>query len=229
MLPVFVAFSFISGKQPHYLVPLFPAFALLTARVLADRLNSRVGLPALLAAALGGALLLTASGKIEAASELFAGVLSPWPVGVLMLVAGATWVAGRRGVPPGLNLAVLGVATLALVQGAAMRSFDTLYDIKPMALAIKQVQDDGRPVANAARYHAQYQFLGRLEAPLIELQGAELTRWLAAHPEAYVVMYLKDRQNLDTIPARHKQVYRRGAAILVDAKTAASVLAAAAD
>jgi 4-amino-4-deoxy-L-arabinose transferase-like glycosyltransferase len=229
MLPVFVAFSFISGKQPHYLVPLLPAFALLTARVLADRLNSRVGLPALLAAALGGALLLTASGKIEAASELFAGVLSPWPVGVLMLVAGATWVAGRRGVPPGLNLAVLGVATLALVQVAAMRSFDTLYDIKPMAQAIKQVQDDGRPVANAARYHAQYQFLGRLEAPLIELQGAELTRWLAAHPEAYVVMYLKDRQNLDTIPALHKQVYRGGAAILVNAQAAARLLAAAAD
>ena len=34
MVPIFVAFSFISGKQPHYLVPMFPAFALLTARVL---------------------------------------------------------------------------------------------------------------------------------------------------------------------------------------------------
>jgi 4-amino-4-deoxy-L-arabinose transferase-like glycosyltransferase len=224
MLPVFVAFSFISGKQPHYLVPLFPAFALLAARVLADRSGSRVGLPALLAAALGGVLILAASGRIAAVSEQLA-VLPPlWPGALLLLLALAAWVAGRRGVPPGLNLALLGAATLALVQLAAMRSFDTLYDIKPMAQAIKQVQDEGRPVVNAARYHAQYQFLGLLEAPLVELQGAELTRWLAAHPEAYVVIYLKDTQNLDTIPARHKQVYRGGAAVLVNAEAAARLL-----
>lgn len=223
MLPVFVAFSFISGKQPHYLVPLFPAFALLAARVLADHPGSRVGLPALLAAALGGALMLAASGKIGATST-FAGELSLWPGGVLVLLAAAAWVVGRRGGSPVLNLAVLGAATLALVQMAAMRSFDTLYDIKPMAQAIKQVQDEGRPVANAARYHAQYQFLGRLEAPLIELRGAELTRWLAAHPEAYVVIYLKGTQNLDAIPARHKQAYRGGAAVLVNAQAAVRLL-----
>ncbi|MDP2111054.1 MAG: glycosyltransferase family 39 protein [Thiobacillus sp.] len=229
MLPVFIAFSFISGKQPHYLVPLFPALALLAARVLADRSNPRVGLPALLAAALGGVLMLAASGQIAALHDQVAALPPLWPGVLLVLLAGAAWVAGRRGVSPVLNLAVLGAAVLALVQMAAMRSIDPLYDIKPMALAIKQVQDEGLPVANAARYHAQYQFLGRLEAPLVELQGTELTRWLAAYPEAYVVMYLKDTQNLDAIPARHKQAYRGGAAVLVDVKTAASLLADATD
>ncbi|MFO7541607.1 MAG: hypothetical protein R6W97_02200 [Thiobacillus sp.] len=53
MLPVFIAFSFISGKQPHYLVTLFPAFALLLTRVLADHMVFRVGAPALLTALLG--------------------------------------------------------------------------------------------------------------------------------------------------------------------------------
>jgi 4-amino-4-deoxy-L-arabinose transferase-like glycosyltransferase len=221
MLPVFIAFSFISGKQPHYLVPLFPAFALLAARVLADRPSSRVGLPALLAMALGVALILVASGKIAVAHEELAELPALWPGAVLVLLALAAWVAGRRGFPPVLNLALLGAATLALVQLSATRSIDPLYDIKPMAQAIRQVQAQGLPVANAARYHAQYQFLGRLEAPLVELRGAELTRWLAAHPEAYVVVYLKDRQNLDAIPARHKQAYRGGAAVLVDAQTAA--------
>ena len=47
-----------------------------------------------------------------------------------------------------------------------------------------------------------------------------------AHPEGYVVMYLKSRQNLDAIPARHKQAYRGEAAVLVDAQTAARLLAA---
>jgi hypothetical protein len=115
---------------------------------------------------------------------------------------------------------------LVLLQFAAMRSIEPMYDMKPMALAIKQVQDEGLPVANAATYHAQYQFLGRLEVPLVELRGAELTSWLAAHPEAYAVIYVKATQRLDGIKARHKQMYRGGAAVLVDAKTAASLLAA---
>ncbi|MGA7949314.1 MAG: glycosyltransferase family 39 protein, partial [Thiobacillaceae bacterium] len=36
-VPVFIAFSLISGKQIHYLVPLFPMFALFSAQILADR------------------------------------------------------------------------------------------------------------------------------------------------------------------------------------------------
>jgi len=229
MLPVFVAFSFISGKQPHYLVPLFPAFALLTARVLADRATFRVGLPALLVAVLGGVLILAASGQIAALHDQVAALPPLWPGVLLVLLGGVAWMAGRRGVSPLLNLTLMGVVTLALVQLAAMHSLKPLYDVKPLALAIRQVQDEGRPVANAATYHAQYQFLGRLEAPLAELSGAELMRWLSAHPEGYAVVYLKDSRNLGAIPARHSQGYRGGAVVLVDAQTAARLLAARTD
>jgi len=225
MLPVFIAFCFISGKQPHYLVPLFPAFALLTARVVADRPEFRVGLPALLAAVLGGAMVLAASGQIASLRDQVEAMPPAWPGVLLMLLALAVYWAGRRGVAPVVNLALLGAATMGLVQIAAMHSLGPLYDIKPMAQAIKQVQDEGRPVANAAVYHAQYQFLGRLEVPLVELQGENVPVWLAAHPEAYAVIYLKDTQALPTIVARHKQPYRGGAVVLVDAQTAASLLA----
>jgi len=229
MLPVFVAFSFISGKQPHYLVPLFPAFALLTARVLADRATFRVGLPALLVAVLGGVLILAASGQIAALHDQVAALPPLWPGVLLVLLGGVAWMAGRRGVSPLLNLTLMGVVTLALVQLAAMHSLRPLYDVKQLAQAIRQVQDEGRPVANAATYHAQYQFLGRLEAPLVVLSGAELMRWLSAHPEGYAVVYLKDSRNLGAIPARHSQGYRGGAVVLVDAQTAARLLAARTD
>ena len=143
-----------------------------------------------------------------------------------MLIALLVWVAVRRGVQPVLMLGLLGAASMSLVQLAASPSIDPLYDIKPMALAIKQVQTEGRTVANAARYHAQYQFLGRLEAPLVELKGADLKPWLAAHPNDFVVVYLKDTQKLDAFTARYKQAYRGGAAVLVDTRTAAGLLAA---
>ena len=226
MLPVFIAFSFISGKQPHYLVPMFPAFALLMARVIAARTESGVGLPALLVAVLGCALILAGSGQIAALQGQVA-VLPPlWPGVLLLLTALLAWLAGRRGIQPILTLGVLGVVTLALAQLAASRSIDPLYDIKPMAQAIKQVQAEGLPVANAAKYHAQYQFLGRLEAPLVELRGADIAPWLAANADGYVVMYLKDTPSLSAISARHKQAYRGGAAVLVDVKTATRLLAA---
>lgn len=227
MLPVFIAFCFISGKQPHYLVPLFPAFALLTARVLHDRHASGIGLPALLTAGLGGALLLASSGQIAAIAKQVEVLPPAWPGIVLVLLALGLYWAGRRGAAPVANLAVLGVATMALVQIAAMHTLGPLYDIKPMAQAIKRVQDEGRLVANAAAYHAQYQFLGRLKEPLVELRGGETPVWLAAHPDAYVVIYLKDTQTLPAIAARYKQAYRGGAVALVDARTAAGLLAAA--
>ena len=225
MLPVFVAFSFISGKQPHYLVPMFPAFALLAARVLADRPSSRVGVPALLTAVLGGVLMLAASGQIDVLRDEVAAVPPLWRSALLVLVALTAWAGGRRGVQPVVNLALLGVADLIVLQFTLVQSLRPFYDIKPMALAIKAVQDEGGRVANDAKYHAQYQFLGRLEAPLDELQGNELAPWLEAHPDGYVVMYLKDRQALVSIPARFGQGYRGGAVVLVDAPTAASLLA----
>jgi 4-amino-4-deoxy-L-arabinose transferase-like glycosyltransferase len=226
MLPVFIAFCFISGKQPHYLVPLFPAFALLAARVLADRPGSPVGLPALLAALLGGVLMLAADGRIAALHDQVAALPPAWPGVLLLLLALAAWLAGRRGVQPVVNLALLGAAAMGLVQVAAMHSLKPLHDVKPMAQAIRQVQAQGLPVVNAANYHAQYQFLGRLEKPLLQLRGAELRSWLTAHPEAYAVIYLQDRQKMAAIAARYKQAYRGGGVALVDAQTAVGLLPA---
>ena len=226
MLPVFVAFCFISGKQPHYLVPLFPAFALLTARLLAARTDARVGLPALLAAALGVVMVLAATGHIAKLHREVAALPPVWPGVVLIALALAVWLAGRRGAAPVPNLALLGAAAMALLQVAAMHSIGPMYNVKPMALAIKRVQDEGRPVANIATYHAQYQFLGRLKVPLAELNGATAPAWLAAHPEGYAVVYLEGSRNLAAISARYKQAYRGGGAVLVDARTAAELLAA---
>ena len=227
MLPVFIAFCFISGKQPHYLVPLFPAFALLTARVLAERADARVGLPALLAVALGGVMILAAIGQIQALRSQVVALPPAWPGVVLIALAGMVWMAGRRGVAPVPNLALLGAALMALVQVDAMHSIEPKYDVKSMALAIKQVQEEGRPVANIATYHAQYQFLGRLERPLVEVTGASATQWLAAHPEGYAVVYLHGSSKVGAIPARYKQAYRGDNAVLVDARTAAKLLLAA--
>lgn len=226
MLPVFVAFSFISGKQPHYLVPLFPAFALFAARALADRPSSRLAVPALLVALLGAALVLAGSGQFAALRDRVAVLPLIWPGAALAGLALIVWLAARRansGVP---GLSLLGVATFGLLLWTVSPSITPLYDIKPMAQAIRHVQDSGRQVANTARYHNQYQFLGRLNSPLVELRGDKLMPWLNAHPDDYAVVYLDHPEDARGIKTEFAQPYRGGAAVLVDTRTATALLAA---
>lgn len=226
MLPVFVAFSFISGKQPHYLIPLFPAFALLAARVQADRPAGSAGLPALLGAALGVVLVLAATGSVASWRTQMETLPPLWPGLLLILAAAAAWAMSRRGTAGVVPLALLGTMALALLQWAVAQPIASRYDVGPMAAAIGQVQASGRSVANLATYHAQYQFAGRLEKPLVEVRGNDAAaRWLAAHPGDYAVVYLEDMRDTQGIAVRHKQAYRGGAAVLVDARTAAGLLA----
>jgi 4-amino-4-deoxy-L-arabinose transferase-like glycosyltransferase len=226
MLPAFAAFSFISGKQPHYLIPLFPAFALLAARAMTDR-EASPALPAFFAALLGATLLLSGSGALPGLekSQLphSAGM---WPGFLLLLLALVVGLSGRLRVPPVLSLALLGAGTLMLAQAALMPQLAPVYDVRLMARAIAGLQAHGAPVANVARYHAQYQFLGRLKSPLAELRIEELAAWQREHPRGYAVIYLKDVGKLDTIDALHTQRYRGGIAALVDASEAAKLLAA---
>lgn len=226
MLPVFVALMFISGKQPHYLIPLLPAFALLAARVLADRPGRGIGIPAVLVAALGVALIAAGSGQLVALQDRVAALPPLWPGVLLAFLGAAAWAVGRRGVHATLTLAVLSTAMLMLVHGVLLYTLSPRYNVEPMAQAIRQVQDAGGQVAHAGKYHAQYQFAGRLQAPLAELHGSELPRWLAAHPAGYVVMYLERDRKPDALAVRHQQAYRGGVAVLVDTRTAAGLLAA---
>jgi len=220
-LPVFVAFSFISGKQPHYLIPLFSGFALLAARALND--EDRVKgfwLPSLAVFSVGGLLLATAVGMVRLPLEGVSGLPAMWPGVLLMLVALGAYFASRRFAKPVVLLALLGIAVSASIQLTAMRTLSAAYDVRPMALAIRQVQMADHPVAHDGFYNDQFHFAGRLQSPLHEVDSAEeLKTWLTAHPDAYVVVYPKSLQRLQGIKATASQSYLDGAVALLDARS----------
>ena len=148
--------------------------------------------------------------------------------GLILLGGLVAWQAVRRGCQPSVALALLSTLALSLTLISAQPAIEPLYDIKPMAQAIRKVQQQGATVVNLQGYHAQYQFLGRLEAPLVELgdDPAQQLAWLKGHPDAYVVVYFRDAHVLNTIPALHQQIYRGGAVALVSAQEAATLLGA---
>ena len=218
-LPVFVAFSLISGKQPHYLIPLFPGFALLAARALVDEERVKgFWLPALAVFSIGGVLLAASVGKLRIPLEGMSGLPAMWPGVLLMLLALSAFLVSRRFAKPVVLLAVLGVAMSALVQLTALRPISAAYDVRPMATAIHQAQASGHAVAHFGFYNDQFHFAGRLQSPLHEVESSEeLKAWLADHPDAYAVVYPKDLQHLQGIQVIAAQRYLAEAVALLDA------------
>jgi 4-amino-4-deoxy-L-arabinose transferase-like glycosyltransferase len=217
--PVFIAFSFISGKQIHYLVPLFPAFALFAGHLLARGKLGPIWLPALLSALVGGVMVYFAVSGLPGELSIW-GELPLWPGAVLLALALATLWLGRSENLRLASLAILGAALFALVQLYIAPGAARSYDMHPMAKTIKALQDKGTAVANLGKYHAQFQFVGRLEQPLAELAPSEFLAWLEKNPQGAVVVYVNRRRPLPEF--LFSQPYRGETAMLLSSEQARS-------
>ncbi len=219
MLPVFIAFSLISGKQIHYLVPLFPAFALFSGHLLGRGSGGGLWLPALLSALAGAVMVYFALAGLPGALGIW-GELPWWPGGLLLVAAMAAFRFGRAERMQVPVLSVLGACLFALVQFYIAPGAARSYDMHPMARAIKALQEQGVPVANLGRYHAQFQFAGRLEQPLAQLGPDDLGPWLERNPQGAVVAYVSRKRQLPE--SLFSQPYRGETAVLMSAGQARS-------
>jgi len=206
-LPVFLAFCFISGKQVHYLLPIFPAFALLAARGL-DALETPPGragrLGVGLVIILGGAVLLALPHwAAQVAVAQWLGRI-PALAGILFLLCGGVFMAWRS-MNAERQVWLTAAASLVMVLGlhlALIRTAGLAYDIRPISAKIKALQDAGVPLANVGKYHGQYQFAGRLEHSIEQTQFDQLAAWFDAHPGGRVIFYL-ERDHDHDVPQGH--------------------------
>ena len=218
-VPVFIAFSLISGKQAQYLLPLLPAAALLAARALRDPAalqSGRAAWPAI-------AGLLVAGGAIGAAHVLArrlddsAWVMQVSPVWGLAVIgmAAILWRVRARNVHVAvLHWTLASVALFVIVHVGVIRVAMPTFDLHPISRQIAAAQRAGLPVAHAGNYHDQYQFLGRLQQPLTELAPGQVGDWANRHPEGRVVVYYDPRRAPDTGQAVFAQAYRGRAVAL---------------
>lgn len=196
LLPGLVVFSLISGKQPHYLLPLMPAFALLAARLLdepAPALRRWSLLPPLgFLLFVGGAMAAApwAAGWLDLPA--WASSVSPG-AGFVLLAAGVAFLltferlfAGRRAAPSLLTLALV-VAASAGFSEASRQAFD----LEALARYLSVAEQQGRPIAYVGDYHGELHFLGRLKRPFREIPLGAERRWLRRHPRGKVVQDLR--------------------------------------
>lgn len=192
LLPTFVAWSLIAGKQPHYLLPMIPGVALAAALAL-DRGGWRVrsGLFALLLIATGIALAYLPHYASTHGGNAF--VDNTWPGwGVIVALIGAALLAfaprfHHPAWPALAMVACLLVFKLAIIQGPGIR-----YDVRQVAAEVRAAQDRGQPIMHMGWHHGLYEFAGRLTQPLPTLgTDSELAAWARAHPDGLVISFYR--------------------------------------
>jgi len=190
LLLTLIAFSLVSGKQAKYLLPCLPGFALLAGHALAKGRAHRwdMLLPALGLLA-GTALLAGLRARPEALGlPAWASEIPFWPVPLLALASVVLLLCARS--RSAAQLRALAFATLfgMIVVGAGVVPALVPYaDPGPVARYLAGLQARQVPLAHLGKYHAQYNFAGRLAAPIEILDPPELPAWVAAHPGGRVM------------------------------------------
>lgn len=220
LLPVFVFFSLISGKQVHYLIPLFPAFALFAGHLLTRSKEDGTWLPALFAGATGAAMVYFCFA--DKSEDIATWQDFPvWP-GIALILAAilAGWI-GRKPERRLHVLALLSATAFAMIQFYIAENVRLRYDLHPTAREVRKLQDRGLAVANHGDYHAQYHFLGRLERPLDQVySAADIQAWFNKHPDGVLVAYISPKSSDLAGEALFSQPYRGEFAMLLNASQA---------
>jgi len=199
--PAFLAFSLISGKQLHYLLPVFPALALVLARLVATaeprRLDSWI--PGLLVAGVALAAMTIVPLVVGDARALDSGWLAlPVAAGLVFPVL--------RGIGRPLAVAGLGVVLVAALYLVARPEMARAYDLRPLALQLSRWEALGHPLAHYGKYHGQFHFLGRLKTRMTVVGDGQIDAWVAANPTGKVVTY--QRRLPGGIPPDFSQPFR---------------------
>jgi 4-amino-4-deoxy-L-arabinose transferase-like glycosyltransferase len=193
-----VGFSLVSGKQAKYLVPMLPAFALLAGYAL-SRATALPRwwemLPPVAGFLAAPAFLAYLRSRPEAMKlPEWAGEIPLWPIAVLTLAAPILLFFCRKSIATQMrSLTFAMLAAFAVVGAGVIPAFVPYSDPEPAARHLAALQDAKLPLAHLGKYHAQYNFAGRLRAPIEILDPVEARGWIAAHPAGQVITIERTR------------------------------------
>ena len=221
IVPVFVGFSLISGKQIRYLLPLIPAFALLAAYA-SQRLRDRQDkparydflLPALACFLLSGLWLYLRLHPAKLELPEWATTFPAWPALAFALVGAALLFAGSK--PLAIRLRILALSMLALLTVAYFSVIPMLapyIDTRPVAQHLASLQARDIPIAYWGKYHAQFNFAGRLTKPLTLVDNDTVQAWARENLQGRIVVI--DRAPTTSVATPEIERLFRGAYVKV--------------
>ena len=197
----FFAFSLISGKQLHYLLPEFPAIALIAARVLLlyEKGDIQRAIDFLVPGGLAiiAGILMIFAAWLPLSSGLMALIPEIRPeAGILIVMAGAVVISIRDGDiwSESVRLAFISVFVVLALHFAAAPYLDRRYDLTRMGAFLHKMQLNGKKVAYFGKYHGQFHFLGRLRDSfaVIGLRSGQEERFLRRYSDGVIVAKYRD-------------------------------------
>lgn len=223
-VPAFLILSLISGKQPFYLLPLFPALALIAGYALINE-KTRAGRDGLVPGvifALLGLLAIAAAGWLAVdADRAVSRHLPAWVLevsvvpGLVLLVTGLVIAVAKFRTPAAVarSLALQMVLLILLGHLFVVRPAAADYDLRPLALYFAGLERQEYPLAQISKYHGQYHFLGRLREPLAILAREGLQQWFVENPDGRVITYHREPPKTDAGPEIAKRFRSRYIAV----------------
>lgn len=201
LVPTFLAFSLIGGKQAHYLIPLLPALLLLLRPSLAET-NKSFGVFVLYVAL--GLLLLALpyiAGSIENKNRVIESIMAFSP-SISLIFIGATVVLfaafRAKKIPALMFIALLNIALCGTLYLQLAKTYFPYYDLRPLASELQQYKD--KTIGYARNYQGEFGFMARLEKPLQTMDINAYTKWLQKNKSAIMVVRVKD----DELPSIEK-------------------------
>ena len=191
-----VILSAISGKRPHYLLPMFPALALLISYLIVMHaqghfIRGRLDvLPFALVSLLLAVALLFAPEIGARRINLFG--WSPrhgsGPAPIFDHTCAALAPA-KRGISRLLSIAATSAATIWIIHGVVSPRWNRVCDMRSVAAYVADQQKQGIAIANFGKYHGQFNSSGRLTKPLAVTGQGNVVNWLKDHPNAKIISY----------------------------------------
>jgi 4-amino-4-deoxy-L-arabinose transferase-like glycosyltransferase len=229
LLLTLAIFSFVSGKQAHYLMPQIVLFGLLAGRLLSIQtslLPIRTRFIGYSYAFLALLLVLF----LGARSHLSLPTNLPLDTLQILISASMLGLAGYLLIRPQFNTQLEAVRSVAVTTPLLLFVLQSIagdylarQDLGPFGAQIATMQAQEYLIGHEGKYHNQFQFAGRLHAPLHVIESSTpLASFAAKHKEALVIIYRKEAQ----IPAKLKPAiiastpWRTRYALLVRAKDA---------
>lgn len=209
VVPTFVVFSLVGGKQPHYLLPIIPGVALAFAHALdRDALRTRIGLFGAFLVAVGAFVAMLHALAPHAPALAFGVDVSPgW--GIAIAAVGIALLFARSRFARPLVVAVAMLVVALLIKLAVLHSSGERYDVAAISARIHDAQAAGHPVAHLGWHHGVFEFAGRLVQPVFAFDTLpEFERWAREHPDGYVVTFYR-RFRFRAEPV-HAQKFRGG-------------------
>lgn len=197
----FVLISLVSGKQVHYLFPLYPALALFAGHALSHARGvatiSRAAVSVLVILPLVVGLYIIVAPYLQHSPKLPAGLGDPSPIWSLPFL-GLTltaWVKPALFSKPD-GVGILSLLVLIFCYGAFIHRMSASYNLKPLAMVIARQQMLGRQVAFSGRdYKGEFHFFGRLKHPLKVIPDGQVAHWRKLHPKAGLIKIVQNKPN----------------------------------